>query len=168
MKPRLSFIVPGHVVPSERVRKIPFVRGRTPSGAVRLGVRGLTPPDSEEYMNRVALYAMQAAARVPEWVHVVTQRLPIRLHLHIVRNAWRGDWDNYAKNLADGIARSGRVFTNDNRITQALVSIETDPRAEERAEVMVETASAKLVEPLWQAMAREAGWLPPWEGRKGA
>jgi Holliday junction resolvase RusA-like endonuclease len=163
VKPRLAFIVPGHVVPSERVQKIPFVKGRREDGSVALGVRGVTPGESRAYMERVAMCTMAAVGGSRQWADIRDARLPIRIHLHVIRHAWRGDWDNIAKNLCDGVAQSERVFDNDNRITQALVSIETNKQKEERAEVLIETANAVLNEPLWMRCAREAGWRPPLE-----
>lgn len=164
MKPRLEFIVPGDPVPCARARVV-AVRG--PGGKPLMTssgepiVRAFTPDTTTEYEQRVALFASAALAKMPEWKAAFAQRLPIRVHLHVVRRQWRGDWDNFAKGLCDGLAKSGSIFDNDNRITQALISMHTDPRAEPRAEVTIETASATLDEPLWMRCAREAGWRPP-------
>jgi len=156
VKPRLSFIVPGAPVPCARARLQPI---RTRDGKTIL--RPYTPPETEEYEQRVSMFARTALQQRPEWANVLAARLPLRAHLHFVRQQWRGDWDNFAKGVCDGLQKAERVFHNDNRITQALVSIETDKRAEPRTEVLIETASATLTEPLWQRCALEAGWTPP-------
>lgn len=156
MKPRLAFIVPGIVVASQRVRKIPFIKANQ-----RLGVRGVTPPESRSYMEKVALFARQAAAKVPEWKHVVAQKLPVRVQLHVVRQQWRGDIDNLSKNLFDGLGASGDVFFNDNRVVQMTASIHTHPAAVPRAELVVDTANAYLDKPLWMEIALSEGWTPP-------
>lgn len=155
---RLAFIVPGHVVASERVTKVPF---RKASG--KLGIRAFTPGASAEYLERVALFASQAVRGEPAWRAVVARKLPLRVQIHVIRNKWLGDWDNCAKGICDGMQRGG-VFANDNRIVQATVSIHTDPKAEERAELLVEVCSGVLQEPLWMAIARSKGWLPQAKG----
>lgn len=160
VKPRLEFIIPGHCVPSERVHKIPFVKGRKADGSLALGVRGVTPGDSAAYMEKVAMFARTAVQMRPEWRTVFARRMPVRVHIHIVRRKWLGDVDNIAKNIYDGLGRSEVVFDNDNRIVQALTSVHTDPQAEERAEILIEPVSGVLEEPLWMRCAREHGWAP--------
>lgn len=157
---RLEFIVPGHAQPYQRVSQRPV---RMPSGKI-IGIRNLTPKESRAYMGLVAACALAAAARTPAWRAVLVQKLPVRIHLHVVRAKWLGDLDNLQKNILDGLQGSGVVFSNDNRVTQILASVHTDPRATPRAEVLIETASATLEEPLWMRCAREAGWRPPPSG----
>jgi Holliday junction resolvase RusA-like endonuclease len=158
VKPRIAFTVHGTPVPCARARVQPL---RLRDG--RVIMQAHTPPTTVEFEERVAMYARTALGRCPEWSHVVAQRLPIRAHLHVVRQAWRGDWDNFAKGVCDGLQKAEGIFDNDNRITQALVSLHTDKRDEPRTEITIETANAVLTEPLWMACAREAGWVPPWE-----
>jgi len=156
MKPRLSFIVPGRVVPCARPRAM-LIRGR---------IHSYVPSETTEYEKRVALCARSAVGRNPDWAYVVAKKLPLRVHIHVVRHEWRGDWDNLAKSICDGMGKAEVVFSNDLRIVQALVSSHTDPREEERAEVLVEPVMGTLNEPLWCAVARSNGWLPPGEAER--
>jgi len=153
---RLAFVVLGHVQPYQRVSQRPI---RMPTGKI-IGLRNLTPKESRAYLAHVAASAQAAAARLPAWRAVLVGKLPVRIHLHVVRTKWLGDLDNLQKNILDGLQASGVVFCNDNRVTQILASVYTDPRGTPRAEVMIETASATLEEPLWMRCAREAGWAP--------
>jgi Holliday junction resolvase RusA-like endonuclease len=157
VKPRLSFIVPGRVVPCARPRAM-LIRGR---------IHSYVPSETTDYEQRVALCARAAVARYPDWTSVVARKLPLRVHVHVVRHMWRGDWDNLAKSICDGMGKADVVFTNDNRIVQCLTSLNTDPRAEERAEVMVEPVMGLLQEPLWCTVARENGWGPLGQERTG-
>lgn len=178
MKPRIEFVVPGHAVASQRVNKVPIIK---PGG--KLGIRGFTPPESREFMERVALHARAAFQRHPNWAELSAGVGAIfRVHLHFVRNRQQGDADNMAKGVLDGIKKANRyrpdptkrdrfgrprqifvdgIFRDDARVTQLLISITTDPRAEERTEVVIETASMVLHEPLWLRCALEAGMAFP-------
>ena len=157
-KPRLEFIVPGPAVPYQRVSQFPI---KSATGKV-VGFRNLTPRESRNYLTRVADYAKQAAKRSPLWSSVVlAQKLPVRIHIHVVRMRWLGDIDNLQKNILDGLQLSEVIFFNDNRVTQLLASVHTDPKQMPRAEILIETANAELTEPLWMRCAREAGWVAP-------
>ena len=160
MKPRLHFIVPGPVAASERVRKIPFLK---PGGG--LGVRGVTPAKSRDYMQFASFYASRAAAAVPLWTPIVQKKQAVRVHLHVIREKWLGDIDNFVKQILDALGQSKAVFFNDNRVTELLASIRTDPKAGQgqRAEITVEPASALLEVPLWMQCAIESFWSPPAE-----
>lgn len=153
---RLCFVVPGHVVPSQRVRKIPFHRRNG-----KLGVAGVTPPESDAYMDHVAKFARMAVAAMPEWSVVIAKKLPVRVSFHVLRHHWRGDIDNVQKNLFDGMARAKVVFRNDNRIVELLGSIVTDKKCTERAELMIEVVYAPTTMQVWQKMALDRGWRPP-------
>jgi Holliday junction resolvase RusA-like endonuclease len=156
MKPKLEFIIPGQVIPCGRPRAT-IINGH---------VHTYMPRETIEYERRVALIARAIAQNCESWKSVYAEKLPIRVHMHFVRRAWRFDWDNAAKSVCDGLAASERVFSNDNRITQALVSLHTDPRAEPRTEVLIEPASIVLDEPLWMRVAREHGWAPTTDKRE--
>jgi Holliday junction resolvase RusA-like endonuclease len=126
-----------------------------------------TPPETREYEQRVEAFARAAIQHNPEWRAVVARKLPVRVHVHFVRPHWRGDLDNLAKGILDGMAKAG-VFFNDNRVVQTLASVHTDPRAEHRAEVLVEPVMGPLLEPLWMAIARAHGWQPAATPRSAA
>ncbi len=155
-KPRLEFIIPGPPVPYQRVE---HARIKTPRGNF-LGTRAFVPKESRKYKLAVAAAAQFAAARHPLWHTVLVQKLPVRIHIHVVRAKWLGDIDNLQKNILDGLQESGVIFCNDNRVTQLCASVHTDPRQTPRAEILCETACAELNEPLWMRCAREAGWAP--------
>ena len=124
-------------------------------------MRPFVPKEFCKYKREVADRARYAASRYPLWQQVVlAQKLPVRIHIHIVRMRWLGDIDNLQKNILDGLEESGVVFTNDNRVIQLLASVHTDPKQMPRAEIVIETANALLEEPLWMRCAREAGWAP--------
>jgi Holliday junction resolvase RusA-like endonuclease len=163
MKPRLEFIVPGDPRPCGRPRAVPIMRNGRPvlTKDGRPLLNAYMPPETKEYEERVARFAEVAVGNTPDWRVVREARLPLRVHLHFVRRARRGDHDNFQKGAIDGMGQAGVVFENDSVIVQALVSVHTDPDAEPRTEILVETANAVLDEPLWMRCAREAGWNPP-------
>jgi Holliday junction resolvase RusA-like endonuclease len=154
----LRFTVPGHPMPSERVDKIPYVKAKKPGGWA-LGVIGKTPPKSHAYMESVALVARGAAARCPDWKRVFDSKMPIRVHIRILRKERRGDIDNYTKNVLDGIQKAGNVYCNDSLVTQAFVTITTYKTGVERTEVIVEPVTYSLSDPLREYCIKK-GWGP--------
>lgn len=188
MKPSLSFVVPGDPIPCARPRAFALMR----KGAAILKngrpiIREYTEDRTEEYEGRVALFCRQALARYPEWQNSALAGHLLRVHLHFVRRAARGDLDNFQKAALDGIKKANDyrldptklvrgkpakilvrgAFRDDSRISQCLASMHTDPKAEPRTEVTLETANVLLAEPLWQHVARIHGWGPIVAGSTG-
>jgi len=161
--PQVVFTVPGDPVPCSRPRAVPLMR----DGKAVLGPGGrpiitaFTPTETRHYEQHVQRHARAAFEHCDDWRRVYAKKEAVRIHMHIVRRHWRGDWDNFAKGIADGIANSGLVFFNDNRITEALISMRTDPDDEPRVEVKVERATKDLRMQLWMQIALENGWTPP-------
>lgn len=154
---RLAFVVPGPPVASERVQKVPI---RKRNG--KLGLRAWTPEKSKEYMQRVEAFARSAMASSAGWRDLLLdERIPLRVHMHFVRPAWRGDLDNLQKNVLDGMQKAG-VYANDNRVTQILASVHTGLMAKHRTEIIVEAATP-IVGPLWKTIAIAEGWRPKGE-----
>ena len=152
---RLSFVVPGPPVPTARplfvVRK--FGEKAVPVAITRKATRA--------YQAHVGLFAQGAVSRHPSWGAFV-QANPLgrlyRVHLHFVLETNRGDLDNFAKSLTDGM--NTIAWADDRQVAQMLLSLSHEPKGEHRAEVLVELAGARLTEPLWSRIAIENGWRP--------
>lgn len=173
MKPRVSFIVPGPPQAWQRTGVCGFTRK---DGSI--GARLFTQQKTGEYEQRVAFASRAAFSRRPDWVELALSGAVFRLHLHFIRSAVRGDLDNFAKAALDGMKKGNHykphpteklrgkprliftagLFRDDAQITQLLLSMHTDPKAEPRTEVLLETASMTLEEPLWMRCAHEAGF----------
>jgi len=125
-------------------------------------ITAYTPPETDAYEAHVAKFAGYAANQCPEWgPSVLAPKAPVRIQMHFVRRFWRADWDNLAKGVADAMANTERFFFNDNRITEAMISVRTDKHDRPRVEVCVEPATVDLKIPLWAQVALEQGWSPP-------
>lgn len=182
MKPRLEFIVPGPPVPCARPRVIPLMRNGKP--VLGMGGRPIVhtfmPDTTVEYEERVGLFTRRMLVANPAWQDVALSNVMLRVHLHFVRQHRRGDLDNFQKAALDGMKKaneyrldendlvSGRprkifvrgIYPDDDRISQAIASMHTDPKAEPRTEILIEPANVVLDEPLWMRVARENGWAP--------
>ena len=119
---RLSFVIPGPPVPCQRAR---VVRG---GGRVH----GVTPQRTRDYEELVAHFAKVAVMRLPGWR---ADAPAFGVTLRIYRAARRGDWDNFAKGICDGMRRI--VYGDDAAILDGHVQLFID-RANPRAEVEVE------------------------------
>lgn len=100
----LLVYVPGDPIPKERARVI--------------GGRGVTPPKTREYERRVGLYALQARSeyqRSQPWSLVGWYRVELRF----CREAARGDLDNVAKAILDGLC--GVLYLDDARVVELAV-----------------------------------------------
>lgn len=150
MRHRLVFVIPGPPQPCERARV--FI----PKGA-RFPI-ATTPPKTRAYEEHVGHVTRVAVARNREWQRVVDSKCHLRVSLHFVRQHDRGDWDNHAKSITDGM--NGIAWADDRLVRYALISVETWPREHPRVEVLVEPVYAPLDEPLWARVARENGWRP--------
>jgi len=184
VKPRLAFVVPGHPVPCARPRAVP-VMGRGGVAVLQDGrplLRAYIPPETSDYERHVTDFARVALAAHPQWSPVaLSPSVRFRVSIHFVRTGGQGDLDNFAKSVLDGIKKvnayrldpnrmvrgkpakifvSG-IFRDDRLIMQLLLSQHVHPKAEPRAEILVETAPAELTEPLWMRVALDAGWRPP-------
>src|SRR4029077_15522312 len=137
-----------------------LVNGKRVGGHV-VGYRNLTPEDSRAYMDRVASFARSAVVAFPSWEAVVKKKLPVRISFYVVRNAWRGDIDNYQKIIFDALGQARVIFFNDNRIVEVIGKVFTDKKAQERLEIRIEVVYSQPPEPVWCAIAREHGWRPP-------
>jgi Holliday junction resolvase RusA-like endonuclease len=113
----LRFTVPGPPVPCERPR---FAKGRT-----------YLPAKSRKYQSLVATYA-DTAAEQAGWLIDIDHRYAIDIRVY--RQALRGDWDNFAKSICDGL--KGVAWPDDRQVLSALVQLELD-RANPRVEVTV-------------------------------
>lgn len=85
------------------------VPGRpVPKGRPRLGTRVFTPDRTREFEERVAWYCRAARVRLRDRVVEVT----IELH---TRTPLRGDIDNYAKAVLDGLQK-GEAIADDRQV----------------------------------------------------
>lgn len=110
------FTVPGRPVPKGRPR---LGRGRT-----------YTPPSTVAYEQAVGWCARSAHRGQP-----LPGPVAVRLELHLVATR-RGDVDNYAKSLLDGM--QGIVLLDDRQVRRLEVERHDAPGAgQERAEVLV-------------------------------
>jgi Holliday junction resolvase RusA-like endonuclease len=182
MKPRVEFVVPGIPVPAARPRVVPLY-GKGKKLVLANGrpiLRAYTEEATEEYEQRCAFSARAALQRYPSWIELALSEAVFRLHLHFIRPAARGDLDNFVKAAMDGLKKGNvyradpkdlvrgkprqvfirGLFRDDARIVQLAASMHTDPKAEPRTEVLLETATMVLEEPLWMRCARERGWRP--------
>jgi Holliday junction resolvase RusA-like endonuclease len=89
-----TFIIPGPPIPKGRPRK-------GPNG-------WYTPARTAMYEQRVAQEAMVAGIRLEPG-----KRYTVEILLHVSR--WRGDVDNCAKSILDGLAERGKAFGWDDR-----------------------------------------------------
>jgi hypothetical protein len=184
MKPRLEWIVPGEPVPCARPRATAIMaRGKPVLGpGGRPITRVFMPTKTTDYEGHVALFTRAALKADPAWQAVALSATVLyRVSIHFIRTGGMADLDNLGKSVLDGIKKANEyrldptrlvrgkpakvfvsgVFLDDRLITQLLLSEHLHPRSEPRAEVLVETASATLEEPLWQRIAMERGWSPP-------
>jgi Holliday junction resolvase RusA-like endonuclease len=115
------FEVLGPPVPCARAR---VVRGRGKAHA-------FTPSNTAEFEQLVRLVAMTAVRKVDGWR---TDWSAYRFDLIVYRAERRGDWDNFAKAVADAL--EGVVFDNDRAIVEAHVRLELD-RERPRTDVTV-------------------------------
>jgi Holliday junction resolvase RusA-like endonuclease len=125
----LRFTIPGPPVPQARARA-----GR--------GGHHYTPAKSRAYLSRVrdsahvAMVFANAAKRPTRdlaWAPKGTG--PFAVELDVYRAANRGDADNFAKGIKDGMTRAG-VWLDDRYVTSLAVRMHID-RSNPRAEVIV-------------------------------
>lgn len=119
----VRFVVPGPPVPCARAR----VFKDKNSG----DIRAARPKETARYERHVASCA-RTAAMVARWA--LRDGDEFRITLEIFRKADRGDWDNYAKSVTDGM--NGVLYADDRRIIQAHVLMSID-RKNPRVEVEV-------------------------------
>jgi crossover junction endodeoxyribonuclease RusA len=99
----LEYFIPGEPVPCARPR---------------LGKYGniYTPSETQKYEKHVAqvsaLWAMHHRWERPE------AKTPLQVTLTITRSKARGDIDNIAKSVLDGITKSKRVWVDDRSVTE--------------------------------------------------
>ncbi len=132
----LSFIVNGPPVPCARARVIPDDRsasGVAGQGAKRKArFRAVTPTKTRRYETHVGVIARAAVSHLSAWrLDAAGYAVTIR----VFRAERRGDWDNFAKAITDGMNRA--VYLDDRLIRRALVEVDEDP-ARPRVEVEVE------------------------------
>jgi Holliday junction resolvase RusA-like endonuclease len=104
----LSFWVPGPVIPLARPRVV-NVGGK---------VRAFTPSTSQNYKKLVGIYALNARNRLDGW------RLDwadYSIDIQVQRESLKGDWDNLAKGIQDGLI--GVLFDDDRYVTSAHVLV---------------------------------------------
>lgn len=119
----LRFTIEGRPVPCQRARVYFDKR----SGKRR----GFTPDATREYEQRVRLFAIAAVARA-RWTFNAGDRFWFSVRIY--RAAERGDWDNFAKAIADGMNEV--VWPDDRCVDDAHVQLFVD-RIRPRAEVEV-------------------------------
>lgn len=119
---RMAFEVPGAPVPAARPR---VVRGRA-----------FTPATTAAFEARVALTARVARSAAPAWP-APADELRYRLVLRVWRAADRGDADNFAKAVKDGISKAGTVWQDDRRVVDERTTMFLD-QATPRTEVEIE------------------------------
>jgi Holliday junction resolvase RusA-like endonuclease len=125
----LKFTIPGIPVPCARAR-IYRNHGRT---------HGVTEKKTEAYEKLVALCARSAMART-RWV--VGGRGPFSTTIRVYRAARRGDSDNFAKGVKDGLTQAG-VWEDDRYVEHLVVWLYVDkvkPRVEVEVRQLKETA----------------------------
>lgn len=127
----LFFEVPGPPRPAARARTV-----------VNNGKRcTYTPSRTDAYEDHVASCAIVAMYHC-KWVK--ERAIPFRLILDVHRRSRdQGDWDNYAKAVADGLTRA-HAWKDDRWVKEAVVRIhdnETVPRVLVRVEVLGEEGS---------------------------
>jgi Holliday junction resolvase RusA-like endonuclease len=117
----LSFTIPGVPVPQARARA-----GK--------GGRHYTPEKSRRYMSHVAGCAFRAALLAgATWER--RGRGPFGCTIDVYRSANRGDADNFAKAIKDGISQAG-VWADDRYVTALITRLHLD-RAHPRCEVEI-------------------------------
>ncbi|HEY4116286.1 MAG TPA: RusA family crossover junction endodeoxyribonuclease [Byssovorax sp.] len=127
----VAFEVLGAPVPCARARVV-RARGRA---------HAYTPARTAEFEQLVRLVAMTAVRRVEGWR---TDAPGYRFELVVYRAARRGDWDNFAKAVADAL--QGVVFDDDRAIVEAHVRLELDrvrPRVAVRIEILDAPVAAR-------------------------
>jgi Holliday junction resolvase RusA-like endonuclease len=105
-------------------------RGRT---------HAFTPRRTATFERIVRLVALSAVRKTTGWR---SDWPAYRLELVVYRATRRGDWDNFAKAVADAL--QGVVFENDRAIVEAHVRLELD---RERPRTDVTVAMLDLAEP---------------------
>jgi crossover junction endodeoxyribonuclease RusA len=118
----LAFTIPGAPVPCARVRV--FADKRTGH------IRAARPGKTAAYERHVATCA-QIAVNLARWQCVEAD---YGVELLVYRAARRGDWDNFAKAVDDGM--NGIVFPDDRMIVRGTVEMSLD-RQRPRIEVVV-------------------------------
>lgn len=108
-----SFVVPGAPVPCARARVF--------SDRVTGKMRAARPAKTAAYEKHVATCA-KLAANLARWECVPGE---YGISIHIARAAKRGDWDNYAKAITDGML--GIAYPDDRMITMATVYMSVEP-----------------------------------------
>lgn len=119
MKRTYRIEIPGRPVAKERAR---MARGQKP----------YTPPRTRAYEEHVA-QACVVTRR--ERGRTLTYDLDVRIELH-TKSALRGDLDNYAKSILDGLEK-GQLFRNDKQIKQLSIQVAITPEHDEKAVVWV-------------------------------
>lgn len=128
----LAFTIPGEPQAKERARVFGFK-----SKSDRVNVRGVTPPRTRAYKERVALCATAAVSRAG-WAFAEGEYYMVDVAVHRTHFGKGGDADNYAKAALD--AMNGIVFADDRYVRMLRVSIEMDaenPRLEVTVEKLV-------------------------------
>lgn len=129
MRTVLLFTVPGRPQPCQRARTVTNSRGET---------HAYTNSRTKEFEARVALFA-QSASRIAGWQWHPRDTYSICLRVFRTDAChWnggnRGDWDNFAKGVCDGL--NGVLYRDDSGIVESAVSIRCDPK-NPRVEVLL-------------------------------
>lgn len=114
----VHFEIPGRPVPKKRARKMP-------------GQRPYTPPETRAFEELVAWHARALRPFLPE------DRLRVLIVFHQGKTPLRGDIDNYAKSILDGMVKGG-LIPNDRQVRQLQLEFaDGEPRAPEHTNVRV-------------------------------
>jgi len=141
--PSLRFTIPGPPVPCARARiVVSRSHGRTRAHA-------FTPEKTASYEAHVRTLARVAVYQTQGWR---TDWGAYSVTLRFYRAERRGDWDNLAKSVTDGL--NGVAYHDDARIVHALVEVHEDP-AQPRAEVVIEMTGSETIEELQRRLRRE-------------
>ncbi len=150
---RLCFVVPGVPVPCARGRAVPLMRNGRPvlkDGRPIIIVH--TEDKTDAYEKHVATCAL-AAAVSSRW-EKPEPKVRLGLVIRVYRVKRTGDWDNYAKGIADGITKSGRVWSDDRYVVSANIAMAVS-RANPRVEVEVRVLDAPSSSTARQGSARQ-------------
>ena len=124
MTDRLFFVIPGPPIPCARAR----VYADKNTGRVR----SVTPENTRAYESHVRVVSQIAVNRAA-WKPA--EDAAYSVEFRVFRDVRRGDWDNFAKALGDGM--NGVVWKDDRQITDAVVRVRFD-KMRPRVEVVVE------------------------------
>lgn len=124
---RVAFVVPGRPVPSPRAQPTALMKNGKP--VLGAGGRPIivfsTQPEARDFKSKVAIAAL-GAARAAGWTTPAGDKRPLRVCIVFFRDARRGDLDNFAKSVMDGITQSGAVWRDDRYVVQADLEMRVD------------------------------------------